>query len=296
MLNGTTYMVRPCIEPRNSSCILVRISAGSSQWFVGPASASRSEQMNVRSSTRATSLGSVVAQNDPGRRLGSSSTKVPASTSCFESSSNSSSEPSNQWIVSGSQSAATSSTHSSNFRLVVGALRVSDTGTPGPDEAGAPRSGGGTEGSSLPPYPRNPAAAVSELNVGRHPHVGLRADPNASGPPGIVELEVHPLPLTQQAEQRPLQRVEREHVLGPVGIGHDEAFSRERIERANDALQGGPPSPSQGFCTLPALRQEVHTWRRRGAPFTIARTFCTLGFHRRFDRRCEWLSCMPKRG
>ena len=28
----------------------------------------------------------------------------------------------------------------------------------------------------------------------------------------------------------------------------------------------------------------------------MARTFCTFGFQRRFDRRCEWLSCMPKRG
>ena len=39
MLNGTTYIVRPRIEPRNRSCSFVRISAGSTQWFVGPASA-----------------------------------------------------------------------------------------------------------------------------------------------------------------------------------------------------------------------------------------------------------------
>ena len=55
---GTTYIVRPCIEPRNRSLSVSRISAGSRQLLVGPASLSRSEQMNVRSSTRATSPGS----------------------------------------------------------------------------------------------------------------------------------------------------------------------------------------------------------------------------------------------
>jgi hypothetical protein len=60
--NGTTYMVRPLIEPRNRSVRVARISAGSRQWLVGPASTSRSLQMNVRSSTLATSAGSEVAQ------------------------------------------------------------------------------------------------------------------------------------------------------------------------------------------------------------------------------------------
>ena len=58
MENGTTYMVRPRIEPLNSSLSVSRISAGSRQLLVGPASASSSEQMKVRSSTRATSPGS----------------------------------------------------------------------------------------------------------------------------------------------------------------------------------------------------------------------------------------------
>jgi hypothetical protein len=55
---GTTYIVRPRIEPANSSLRVSRISAGSRQLFVGPASSSVAEQMNVRSSTLATSLGS----------------------------------------------------------------------------------------------------------------------------------------------------------------------------------------------------------------------------------------------
>ena len=59
--NGTTYSVRPRIAPVYSRCSSARISAGSRQLFVGPASSSRSLQMNVRSSTRATSPGSLCA-------------------------------------------------------------------------------------------------------------------------------------------------------------------------------------------------------------------------------------------
>ena len=64
MQNGTTYRVRPRMEPRKIPWSPVKmsfISAGAFQWFVGPASSSFSEQMYVRSSTRATSLGSEAA-------------------------------------------------------------------------------------------------------------------------------------------------------------------------------------------------------------------------------------------
>ena len=59
---GTTYIVRPRMQPRKSSWSFARISPGSTQLLVGPASASRFGQMNVRSSTRATSAGSECAQ------------------------------------------------------------------------------------------------------------------------------------------------------------------------------------------------------------------------------------------
>ena len=58
MMNGTTYSVRPRMAPRNSPVSSSRIASGSRQLFVGPASSSAREQMNVRSSTRATSPGS----------------------------------------------------------------------------------------------------------------------------------------------------------------------------------------------------------------------------------------------
>lgn len=71
MQKGTTYIVRPFIEPRKmpwspakpfpSPVKMARISSGAFQWLVGPASSSFSEQMNVRSSTRATSVGSEAA-------------------------------------------------------------------------------------------------------------------------------------------------------------------------------------------------------------------------------------------
>jgi hypothetical protein len=61
MQNGTTYMTRPPMQPSKISAKVSRISSGAIQLLVGPASASRSEQMNVRSSTRATSLGSEAA-------------------------------------------------------------------------------------------------------------------------------------------------------------------------------------------------------------------------------------------
>ena len=61
MQNGTTYIVRPRMQPSNSGWRVARISAGAIQLLVGPASSSFSEQMKVRSSTRATSVGSDAA-------------------------------------------------------------------------------------------------------------------------------------------------------------------------------------------------------------------------------------------
>ena len=58
MLKASTYIVRPRMQPLNSSLSFLRISNGSIQLLVGPALSFESEQMNVRSSTRATSRGS----------------------------------------------------------------------------------------------------------------------------------------------------------------------------------------------------------------------------------------------
>src|SRR5215210_75552 len=120
--NGTTYMMRPRIEPRNRSVRESRIWSGSRQLLVGPASDSRLEQMKVRSSTRATSPGSERARYEFGRLASSSFSKVPASTSWAQSRSYSSAEPSHQWTDSGWVSSAISSTQSASLAWEVGAV------------------------------------------------------------------------------------------------------------------------------------------------------------------------------
>ena len=81
MLNGMTYIVRPAIDPANSPRRMPVMSRGSIQLLVGPASSSLRAQMKVRSSTRATSLGSLRARKLSGRSSGFSLMNVPASTS-----------------------------------------------------------------------------------------------------------------------------------------------------------------------------------------------------------------------
>ena len=58
MQNGTTYIVRPRIDPAYRPVRMAFIEDGSIQLLVAPASAGSTEQMKVRSSTRATSVGS----------------------------------------------------------------------------------------------------------------------------------------------------------------------------------------------------------------------------------------------
>ena len=65
--NGTTYIVRPRMQPAKSGSRIARIASGALQLFVGPASASSVEQMKVRDSTRATSRGSLRARKLFGR-------------------------------------------------------------------------------------------------------------------------------------------------------------------------------------------------------------------------------------
>ena len=120
MQKGMTYIVRPRIEPRKSSVMVAFISAGSIQLLVGPASSGRCEQMKVRSSTRATSLGSEVAQKEFGFDL--SCTNVPASTSSWLIRAASSSDPSTHTTRSGVVSSATSRTKDSTPVCVVGAV------------------------------------------------------------------------------------------------------------------------------------------------------------------------------
>src|SRR3954451_15339971 len=109
--------MQPSNRPRSSAFI----SWGSRQLFVGPASSSVREQMNVRSSTRATSAGSERARYEFGRLASERRSKVPASIRVCARESYSSAEPSHQWIASGCVKAAISSTHASSLAWVVSA-------------------------------------------------------------------------------------------------------------------------------------------------------------------------------
>src|SRR5436190_9810091 len=96
MQNGTTYIVRPFIEPSNFGLSSAFISAGAIQLLVGPASPLLREQIYVRSSTRATSDGCERAKNELGRFASFSLIKVPASTISWHSRSYSSCDPLHQ--------------------------------------------------------------------------------------------------------------------------------------------------------------------------------------------------------
>src|ERR1022692_744864 len=110
MQNGITYIVRPRMQPSKTFANVLRISSGAIQLLVGPASSSFSEQMKVRSSTRATSLGSEAQEKLFGRSFGLSRVNVPFSTSRLVKRSHSLSEPSHQTTSSGLVSLETSRT------------------------------------------------------------------------------------------------------------------------------------------------------------------------------------------
>ena len=120
--NGTTYIVRPCIEPRNRSVSVSRISCGSRQLLVGPGvglalGADEGAVLDARDVARVRAREVGVRAASPRR----ASRTCPRSTSSRQSASYSSAEPSHQWIALGWVRAATSSTHAFRRALFVGA-------------------------------------------------------------------------------------------------------------------------------------------------------------------------------
>jgi predicted nucleic acid-binding protein len=57
-----------------------------------------------------------------------------------------------------------------------------------------------------------------------------------------------------------------------------------------------PCRAAYAFVTLPAFRQRVQTYTRRGAPATSMRTRWRFGSKRRFVATLEWLRLCPKAG
>ena len=59
-----------------------------------------------------------------------------------------------------------------------------------------------------------------------------------------------------------------------------------------------PPQTAcqRALVTFEALRQRVHTYSRRGVPFTEIRTFWRFGLKRRLVATIEWLRLWPNAG
>ncbi len=92
-------------------------------------------------------------------------------------------------------------------------------------------------------------------------------------------------------------------VPGPARRGGTTSRGEGRGGRARGTTKGRiPQDPAlrrlEGGqrVTLPAFRQEVHTLRRLGEPFTVALIRWMFGSHMRLVRRCECETLLPKPG
>src|SRR3990172_8460974 len=113
---GMTYRVRPFIQPWYSPRMVFLSSSGWTQLLVGPASSCECVLMYVRSSTRATSLGSVRNRKLFARFL--SGIAMPRSLRSAIIRSYSSFDPLHQTILSGLQRSAVSLTHAFSFSFL----------------------------------------------------------------------------------------------------------------------------------------------------------------------------------
>src|SRR5262249_21740379 len=71
-------------------------------------------------------------------------------------------------------------------------------------------------------------------------------------------------------------------------------------DQASISVAAGEGAPARRFyadlATLPALRQRVQTYTRRGLPPSSIRTFWRFGLKRRLVATIEWLRLWPKAG
>ena len=111
MLNGSTYIVRPRIEPSNNSLSLRRIWKGSSQLLVGPAASlrERADEGAVFDPRDVARVGAGVVTARPEFLV--ELDEAAALDHLAQSASYSSCEPSTQWMAAGCVSRAIFSTH-----------------------------------------------------------------------------------------------------------------------------------------------------------------------------------------
>lgn len=81
-------------------------------------------------------------------------------------------------------------------------------------------------------------------------HVDLRPEAQGHGLLPVVEIEHDPLPLTEQAEHRRVERAGREVELAEVGVAHDDAVVGGWVVCLDHALHGGESTvPGAGAAT-----------------------------------------------
>ena len=122
--------------------------------------------------------------------------------------------------------------------------------------------------------------------------------------------------LARQAVELGQHRAHGEdHVVAGVAVGHREDVevvdllaarlevgqgSLDGVAKADEVGGGHGPWRADGayaaFVTLPAFRQRVHTYTRRGVPWSSMRTFCRFGSNRRLVATIEWLRLCPNAG
>ena len=69
-------------------------------------------------------------------------------------------------------------------------------------------------------------------------HVDLGAEPQFGGTAVVVELEQDPLALAHHAQDRALESVGSEVVVGEVGVAHDDAVAGAGVVGLDDSLHG----------------------------------------------------------
>ena len=82
-----------------------------------------------------------------------------------------------------------------------------------------------------------------------------------------------------------------------IGVRHDDtsiSYGQRTLRRP--ALDAVGEAAQSAFVTLPAFRQRVHTYTRRGALPTRILTFCRFGSKRRLVATIEWLRLLPNAG
>ena len=144
------------------------------------------------------------------------------------------------------------------------------------------------------------AAVITPVGSVQHAEGGFEI---AGGQPGTVTLQLREELTALQYGRRPDTPRLDGHGRLTADAARPSPGAEARVPKRPPSRAGGGPfgvrwaGRTQPRTTLPALRHEVHTLSLRTVPgATCARTGWMFGFHRRWVRRCECDTLMPKPG